>query len=246
MKSKDLEPLRVVAISDTHGQHQQVAVPDGDVLIHCGDYCSHGSFSEVSDLAKWMGSLPHKHKIATAGNHDAPVEQREHDCRQLFKKHGIHLLLNEAVVIDGVKFWGSPVTPMFFDWSFMKERGEEIAKVWAQIPEDADVIITHGPAYGHGDLCPPYRSSALKVAGCLDLLNRIRDIKNNTQFRFPRVHVCGHIHAGHGVTQSDEFGSLTFINAAICTEGYKPTNSPIGFQIQGYFDGQGQDTTGQS
>lgn len=226
--------LKCVAISDTHGGHHQVEVPDGDVLIHSGDLCKYGRMEEVKDFASWLRKLPHKHKLITAGNHDKPFKLHEAKCRRLLKEAGAILLLNEEVVIEGVKFWGSPVTPTFFDWHFMKDRGSEIAKVWRLIPTDADVIITHGPPYGHGDLCPPYNMSAPKVAGCLDLLSRMRDIRHETKQRYPRVHVCGHIHNGYGVTKSDEFGDLMFINAATCTENYKPTNSPIIFTIKAY------------
>ena len=236
--------LKIVAISDTHGGHHQVTVPDADVLIHCGDYCKYGQIEEVKDFAVWLKKLPHKHKLVVAGNHDKPVEQRTDKCRRIFKEAGVTLLLNEEVVIDGVKFWGSPITPTFLDWHFMKDRGPAIADVWREIPWDVDVLITHGPAYGHGDLCPPYRTAHRKVAGCFELLKRIKQIHVASGYKNPRIHVFGHIHDGYGATQSDEFGSLTFINASTCTERYKPTNAPVGFSITRISDGQGQDTAG--
>jgi len=223
-------PLKIVALSDTHGGHGQVVVPDGDVLVHAGDYCKYGTMSEVKKFAKWLNRLPHKHKIVGAGNHDKPVEQRTAEARQIFEKNGVTLLLNEEVVIDGVKFWGSPITPTFLNWHFMKNRGEQIAEVWATIPDDVDVFITHVPPYGHGDLCPPYQTPKRKVAGCLDLLNRIREIYTKDR-KHPRAHIFGHIHDGYGVTQSDEFGLLVFINASTCTEKYHPINHPITFEV---------------
>jgi Icc-related predicted phosphoesterase len=218
-------------ISDTHGNHRSITLPDGDVLIHCGDFCKYGRMGEVEDFVEWLTEQPHKHIIVVPGNHDKPAEQLPIRCRQAFENENINFLINQEVVIESVKFWGSPVTPTFFNWHFMKNRGDHISKVWAQIPDDVDVLITHGPSYGHGDLVPPYRGGRPKVAGCLDLLNRLREIKNKTCFKYPRVHCFGHIHAGHGATQSDEFGSMTFINASICTEQYQPTNDPIEFEI---------------
>lgn len=223
--------LSVVALSDTHGMHAQVKVPDADVLIHSGDFCKYGKVPEVKDFAAWLKTLPHTHKIITAGNHDKPIEKNPVRAREIFAEAGVTLLLNEGIIIEGVKFWASPITPTFFEWSFMKNRGPKIDEVWQQIPNDVDVLITHGPAYGHGDLAPAYRTAHPKVAGCLDLLNRIREIRRVSHGYHPRVHVCGHIHDGHGVTASDEFPGLSFINAAICTEQYQPTNSPIGFAV---------------
>jgi len=227
--------LRIVAISDTHGGHAQVKVPDADVLIHCGDFCKYGRMEEVKDFALWLQKLPHKHKLVTAGNHDKPVEAYPFKCRRLFEEAGVTLLLNEEIVIDGFKFWASPITPRFFDWSFMKDRGQEITEVWAQIPEDVDVLITHGPPYGHGDLAPAYppHQPLPKVAGCLDLLLRLREMKIKSGWKNPRVHCFGHIHSGAGVAHSDEFGRMLFVNAATCTEEYKPTNPPIEFTING-------------
>jgi Icc-related predicted phosphoesterase len=224
-------PLRVVAISDTHGHHDQVTVPDGDVLVHCGDYCKYGQSSEVKKFARWLKALPHKHKLVTPGNHDKTTEVNEAKSRRIFENHGVQLLINEEVVIDGIKFWASPITPAFLNWHFMKGRGYPIAKVWEAIPFDVDVLITHGPAYGHGDLCPPYRTPYRKVAGCFDLLNRIREIYFGSAGEYPKVHVFGHIHDGYGATQSDQFGPITFINASVCTEQYQATNPPIVFDV---------------
>jgi len=224
--------LKIVALSDTHGGHSQVAVPGGDVLVHTGDYCKYGHMSEVRDLAKWLEGLPHKRKLVIAGNHDRPVEERTDEARQVFEKAGVTLLLNEEVVIDGIKFWGSPITPTFGNWHFMKNRGPSIAKVWAQIPADVDVLLTHGPPYGHGDLCPAYTTPQRKVAGCMDLLIKIREIYQSSSGKHPKVHFFGHIHDGYGITQGDEFGGLMFVNASTCTERYRPTNPPIVVELR--------------
>lgn len=220
-----------VAISDTHGMHRQVTLPAGDVLIHAGDFTGRGRRAEVEDFASWLSQQPHKHKIIVAGNHDEFVETHPAEARQIFEAAGVRLLVNESTEVEGFKIWGSPVTPMFCDWHFMQDRGpDKIGQTWSKIPDDVEILITHGPAYGHGDLCPPYRTAAPKVAGCLDLLNRLRQIKRPKGV-FPRVHIFGHIHAGYGATESDEFPGTVFINAATCTEQYRPTNPPIPFSI---------------
>jgi Icc-related predicted phosphoesterase len=226
------KPLVVVALSDTHGLHKHVAVPPGDVLIHAGDICKVGHMSEVKKFAKWLDKLPHKHKLIVPGNHDKAIEERLHEARQVFEKVGAWLLVNEEAVINGVKFWGSPVTPTFLHWYFMKDRGPEIAEVWSQIPWDVDVIITHGPPYGHGGLAPPYRTPCPKEAGCLELLKRIKQIHVASGYMNPRYHVFGHIHDGYSATQSDEFGGLVFINASTCNEQYQPVNRPLEFEVR--------------
>lgn len=207
---------RLIALSDTHGMHRSVTVPNGDVLIHGGDMSGRGLWPEFVDFTEWFDAHPHSRKIMIFGNHDG--YSHEEAKKWLTERHPtIHLLFDEAVKLDGVKYYGSPWTPEFFDWHFMKSRGKALKKTWAKIPEDVDVLITHGPPYGHGDLVP--HPAPARAVGCVDLLNRLRRVR-------PRVHIFGHIHEGYGRTVSDEFKDTLFVNAATCTGDYKPTNPP--------------------
>lgn len=221
------QDLSIVALSDTHGLHASMkqGIPDGDVLVHAGDFCRRGLMQEVHDFAEWMEDLPHPHKLVTAGNHDRPVEENEHVARKVFEAHGIQLLIGETIDIDGVSFFGSPYTPTFLNWHYMRDRGEQIRAEWEAIPSNVDVVITHGPAYGHGDLARPWKGAPPRHVGCFELLNRLRTVR-------PKVHVFGHIHEGYGVTISEEVPGTTFLNASICTEAYQPENSPHQFLLK--------------
>lgn len=192
-------------------------VPAGDILVHSGDLCSRGRLEEVRDFAAWMGSQPHPNKIIVPGNHDRSIEENTSACRRIFEQHGIHLLINEATEIDGFRFFGSPYTPTFFHWHFMKDRGNDLAAIWRNIPDSTDVLITHGPAYGHGDLTNPRQGNPPRNAGCFELLVRLRTLR-------PQYHIFGHIHEGYGITISDEVPGTTFVNAATCSADYKPVN----------------------
>ncbi|MBV8136093.1 MAG: metallophosphoesterase, partial [Deltaproteobacteria bacterium] len=60
--------MRIVCISDTHGQHAKLSVPDGDVLIHAGDFMAFGDRpKEIVDFNQWLGKQPHRHKVVIAG-----------------------------------------------------------------------------------------------------------------------------------------------------------------------------------
>ena len=220
------ENLVIVALGDTHGLHATMDhdIPEGDVLIHAGDFCGRGFVEEVVEFARWMGSLPHRHKLAIPGNHDRAVEESGQLCRDVFSERGIRLLIGETVEVEGFHFFGSPYTPTFLNWHFMRDRGPAIRAEWAEIPDHADVVITHGPAYGHGDLAPPWKGEPPRRVGCLELLNRLLTVR-------PRYHVFGHIHDGHGVTISDEIPGTTFYNASVCTEAYRPSNPPHQFTL---------------
>ncbi len=67
----------MVVISDTHGKHDRPQLPEGDVLIHCGDFC-HG-FGEdpaaVERIDSWFGEQPFETVLCTGGNHERKAER---------------------------------------------------------------------------------------------------------------------------------------------------------------------------
>ena len=181
--------MRFVCVSDTHGRHNDVAVPGGDVLIHAGDFTESGHPGEVDLFLAWLATLPHKRKILVAGNHEFWVE--EHECRfrqQVALVPDLHYLQDSGVVIDGVKYWGSPVTPRYFDWAFNRDRGADIRRHWALISPATQVLVTHAPPFGIGDT---NRDGSNE--GCTDLLEAVASLPDL------RLHVFGHIHPGRGV-----------------------------------------------
>lgn len=208
--------MRIVAISDTHTFEAEIAVPEGDVLIHAGDATIEGSAEEVWAFGRWLDNQPHRHKIVIAGNHDWLFQKNPQQARELINYEGVHYLQDSSIVVGGLRFYGSPWQPAFHDWAFNVNRGDEIKRKWNLI-HSCDVLITHGPAWGILDTAQP-NSQRL---GCEDLLEAIRRAK-------PRVHVCGHIHGGYGEYFA---GGIHFINASICDEAYQVSNAPIVFDL---------------
>lgn len=188
--------LRIVAVADTHLFHDELVVPDGDVFVHAGDLCRGGKLREVERAATWINGLPHRHKIVVPGNHDFAFVRTPREARAMFEL-GIHVLEDEGVTIEGVKFWGSPWQPTFFDWAYNLPRGEALAEKWALIPDGTHVLVTHGPPEGLGD-----RSSTGGRQGCADLLARALVVK-------PLVHLFGHIHEDGGLFDRD---GIAFVN----------------------------------
>jgi Icc-related predicted phosphoesterase len=202
--------LRLVCMSDLHSLNYAFQVPDGDVLIIAGDICGYGTLDELKAFDDFLSGLPHPHKLLIAGNHDWPFARAPEQARTLIK-HAVYLE-DSGIDIYGIKFWGSPWQPFFCNWAFNLPRGAPLAKVWAQIPSDTDVLITHGPPYGILD-----RVYDGEHVGCEELraaLTRIR----------PKVHVFGHIHEDYGVQEQD---GMVFINASLCDGRYRPVNAPI-------------------
>jgi Icc-related predicted phosphoesterase len=121
-------------------------------------------------------------------------------------------LFDNDVTIDGIKFYGSPWQPEFHNWAFNLSRGEELAEKWEQIPNDVDVLITHGPAYGILDYAPIGGH-----VGCEELYRKIVEVK-------PKIHVCGHIHDGYG---QKTMGGIEFLNASVLNDRYEHAHKPI-------------------
>ena len=187
---------RIVCVSDTHGWHELTEVPDGDILVHGGDILRHGGLEDVDEFNRWLGKLPHKHKVVICGNHDWCFQEKPAEARARLT-NAIYLQ-DSGCEIEGLTFYGTPWTPLFCDWSFMLSEAELAAK-WALIPPRVDVLITHGPPHGILDM-----TGRGECAGSATLFDRVREVK-------PRLHVFGHIHEAAG--RFDHDGTI-FLNAS--------------------------------
>lgn len=211
--------LKIVAISDTHNKHKYLDLPEGDILIHAGDFTSMGSEAEVAAFGEWLQDLPYKYIIITYGNHDW-LGQRNPDLAEKLLGKAI-ILHDRGVEIEGIKFYGSAWQPEFCNWAFNVPRGAASAANWAKIPEDTDVLITHGPPFGTLDLI---HTGGLRMenVGCEALADRIKAL---SKLKF---HVFGHIHECHGQVTKDK---VTYVNAAFLNDAYVPAYPPEVFEV---------------
>lgn len=203
---------RIVCISDTHNRQGKFEVPEGDLLIHAGDLTGRGTETEVRAAAGWLTSLPHRDKIVIAGNHDFLFE-RENALARSLMTNAIYLEDSEATV-QGLRIWGSPWQPWFYDWAFNLRRGPALREKWARIPEGLDVLVTHGPPMGTLD-----KTFDGREVGCEELRDRLAAMAEP-----PRLHVFGHIHEAYGVV---EVAHTTFVNASVCDLAYRPVNGAV-------------------
>lgn len=190
--------MKIWHISDTHTFHSQLSIPKNiDMVIFSGD-CSNVqnpylNESEVRNFIEWFGNLDIKYKIFVAGNHDTSIE-RKLILRTDFTEKGIIYLENESFEIEGIKIWGSPITPSFgTGWAFNKKR-DKLHDLWSIIPEDIDIVVTHSPPKGCLDLSFD-RNNNLEFCGCTALAKRMRILK-------PKLVLFGHIHCMDGVNNA--------------------------------------------
>ena len=210
--------MRITFISDTHTKHNNLKedLPGGDLIIHAGDISSRGYEHELQNFSKWFNKLDqYKNKVFIAGNHDWLFQNDPDEAYHIIEFYkNIKYLQDSAYFVDGVKIWGSPWQPVFLKWAFnLPRNGLKLAEKWNNIPEDVDILITHGPAFGNLDIV----INETENLGCELLINRIEKIK-------PKIHVCGHIHSGYGYKFN---GDTHFINASVLDERYSYTQKPL-------------------
>lgn len=218
-KKVETDTLRILHISDTHALHSYLGYPDDyDMVVFSGDFTNHYDVfrnePEARDFLNWYSALPIKYKILVAGNHDAYAFEHGKELREFCKMNNIIYLENESVVIEGVKIWGSPYTPQYGDWYFMKDRAK-INKVWQQIPDDTDIIVTHGPPKGALDISFN-RFNVMENCGCSALMKRIEDIN-------PQLVLFGHIHNNRRIRNAGVLKlshlDTTFSNGSCVSDG---------------------------
>ena len=226
--------MRIIAVADLHGNLPE-DVPECDLLIIAGDICPHfgkiadmpGSVRDVEGQASWLltafkpwlESQPAKQILGCWGNHDF-VGQYTVQFADIFRELPWILLEDEETVYpnayqseEGLCIYGTPYTRRYGSWAFMEEEGE-LAKRFARIPEDLDILISHGPPMWACDRAAGDNGDRL---GSEALYDRIR-----TMQKPPKHLICGHIHGGKGWgTVFGEYGSTQVWNVASVDEAYQ-------------------------
>ena len=221
--------MRITVISDTHTKHGLIPLtdlPGGDLLIHAGDIMNSGyNKNDILDFCTWFHSLEqYDKKIFIAGNHDRMFENHPEGVEELLNIYlDIDYLQDEGYDLydldtdTSTKIYGSPWQPEFYSWAFnLPKNGIELAGKWEAIPDNTDILITHGPAFGTLDTVTGRPWDSL---GCELLAERIERLR-------PKIHVCGHIHSGYGYDFKD---GTHFFNASVLDEQYEYTQKPMTF-----------------
>lgn len=244
-----MKSLKCIAISDSHS-HDLTKVLAGftaDILFIAGDWSYKATFQEVANFKQELKDIRFQFReiIWINGNHELGMEQYPHLAKEITDYTDTRYLEDSGTsfIKDLIKYgiaskchnrgreqylavWGSPVTPWFGGWAWNAMRGPEIASYWAKIPEDLDVLMTHGPAANTGLGVLPWTGEDV---GCVDLYNRLMSMEKP-----PKVFISGHIHCTAGKTfklLTNSGNVVDCYNVAICTEQYKAINQPTEFYV---------------
>lgn len=208
---------KIACISDTHLKNPSWDFEPADILVHAGDITLFGKLKELAKACEWIAGLPFKEKVIIAGNHDFCVQRDPEGSQRVFQTHGLTYLQDESITIEGLKFYGSPWTPVFNNYAFNAQRGEPLREIWSYIPDDTDILVTHGPPFGILDLAGPQR-----LVGCDDLLDRVQQLHL-------KAHIFGHIHYSYGLRVR---GGTQFVNASSLGNLLKTKRDPIYIYIE--------------
>ena len=208
--------MKIIALADTHKQYFKMTIPECDLFIHAGDIDVYRYDREFDHFNEWLLTIPAKERIVIAGNHDGYFEDKNPFEIKKMLTNGTYLF-NDSCRVGKYKIWGSPYTPRFGNWSFMYRTVEEAQTIWSMIPEDTDIVITHGPPVGILDKVE-YPSSHV---GCYWLRKKIFQIK-------PKLHIFGHIHQSRGMEIID---GITFMNVSVIDENFEVTFKPMEIEL---------------
>lgn len=211
----------IVCISDTHGKHNEIIIPECDILICAGDVSS--ETQSARSFFEWFAQQHGRYKIFVPGNHDTQIVQQLTEYKSMAARLGIHLLVNTGITIDGVLYWGTPVNPtrpmrvrqtknklsVFPNtstataWSMSRPM---CLRYWKMIPKETNVLITHCPPHSIGDhvVSGLYGPQPFEAGdfGLYSTLARLTNLK---------LTISGHVHHGAGYYS---VGEKSFINAA--------------------------------
>ena len=211
--------MKIWHISDTHTYHGLLKVPkDIDMVIHSGDATNprdpYASEQEMLNFISWFGSLPIKHKVFVAGNHDLCIE-RNLVTKIDFMKNGIVYLENDYTEVEGIKIWGSPFTPSFGQgWAFNKKRSA-LHDIWKEIPEDVDIVVVHGPPKGILDL-------AYHQLNCIEFCGD-EALRKRMYLLNPKLCLFGHIHNNENIINAGTMKlsnhDTIYSNGSVVTDG---------------------------
>lgn len=238
--------LIIDVLSDTHGKHGYFKLEGGDILLHSGDVSSRGSDQEILDFINWFEQQDYTHRVFIPGNHDWSLERNFAYWKDECDKRGIILLNDSGVTLTGsyvveehstvreggvsierydIKVWGSPVQPWFHSWAFNRARTEAEAKYkhrwikphWDLIPEDTEILLTHGPPMKILDEVTTVMGTSYNPpqhVGCEELSKRLAQLH-------VKLHLFGHIHEGRGFQYE---GETTYVNGSSLDRMYMPAD----------------------
>jgi Icc-related predicted phosphoesterase len=230
--------VKLVAISDTHGQLFHDKVPECDILIHCGDVSparDHSiQFQKIWLYDNFISSLPlvpAKHIVFVGGNHDFYLYNLYKNKleEELIEKlpSNVHYLRDSEITLEGIKIYGSPWVENLSNWAFNLNGENEKINTYSMIPEGLDILVSHAPAFKYCDTIMEYNDT--ENLGSKYLAVEVAKKK-------PKLVLTGHIHSGNHKIENmigkdiNNPDNIKFRCVSLLDESYSLHYEPFVFQ----------------
>jgi Icc-related predicted phosphoesterase len=208
---------RIICISDTHTLHTKLTIPEGDILVHCGDIlllneenlnlCINTSPPALlNSFNTWLGEQPVKARVVIAGNHDLFCQVSGSDQISQILSNAVYLE-NTSATVEGIRFFGIPISPhgnrTYNAWQYpeyeLKRFMESLIEKSSDMPT-VDILVTHAKPFG--------------------------SLEDFVKEKNPKFILSGHHHHRYGVGFSEQG---VFINCATLNSLYMPFHPPVVF-----------------
>ena len=228
--------MRIIALSDLHGILPHIKDEGAELMLICGDIVPL-SFQSDMELSKWwfetkftewVNALHVDKVVFICGNHDWLGEWDHEWLSYKFSQHTKatylhHQQYNYISLQDGkeYKIFGTPYCKIFGRWAFMREN-ETLEKLYSEISENLDILLTHDAPYGVTDICNQGIASIKGHIGNIPLREAL--LRSQPMYCFH-----GHLHSS-----SRDFESLNntkVCNCSVLDEYYDLVYKPIVIDI---------------
>lgn len=229
--------MKICALSDLHGTLLPVSeFSPCNVVFICGDISPLNIQANDKKMKKWLSetfkpwceALPCNKVFFIAGNHDWICLRNPDfmfsvfspDDKVTYLCHGRASFTTE----DGKEYsiFGTPYCKLFGNWAFMKSDSE-LTRLYSEIPENLDILLTHDQPYGYGDIL---MDNVVWNTG--DHIGNKPLAKVIIEKR-PRFQFNGHLHScDHNLI---EIGDTHHYNVSLKNERYEPVYKPLYVEV---------------
>lgn len=231
--------MKCICLSDLHG----TLLPVEDYFEPCELVCICGDISPlniqanhkkmrkwlVNDFKPWCESLPCNKVIFIAGNHDDICKNLDFMYAQFPKEGKVTYLFHESYIYtssEGKEYsiFGTPYCKLFGNWAFM-EMDDVLDRLYQDIPENLDILMTHDAPYGVSDII--LQEDCSWYDGKTHIGNK--PLSQEILRKTPKVVLHGHLHSTSRIFE--EWGYSKVANCSIKDEHYNPIYDPLIIEI---------------
>lgn len=225
--------MKVCFISDLHGDLL-------DNIKECELVCIYGDISPLkiqgnktkmrywltNQFKVWANNLPCEKILFIAGNHDWFYQNLDFMYSFFPKAKKVTYLFHEEYKYISkenkeYRIFGTPYCKLFGNWAFM-ELDSYLEKLYDQIPEGLDLLLTHDSPYGISDIILQHKYFTGEHIGNKPLAEAI--LKKE-----PKFVAHGHLHSTNH--EIEYLGNSKVFNCSIKDEDYKIVYDPIYIEL---------------